>query len=365
MIFKSITKMISMVLCLSILTACSNEKEDIFQYDEPKNVYNVEFDGSEHLRAAPDMIITTEEFDGVYEFDYKGKEWDYYSRRDEFGKYYLGNSYDSNKWKINEELLSNGDKCYMANYDPEHFSGEFFVSSDGVFSYQEEGTAETFPLTIDGFERIDNDDKKYKLSDRSFITYSEAVSAAKELIKGYDHVMGNEGSDVSGVYYNAGAKAIKIDFVQKIHGLKISKIKTIMDLNYTEYDDLSIHTSNDFMMKEAYVFSSQKNGIKIYVFTADLDITDTAKHDKIITLQSVLNSIDHNAADKLVYEVISAELKYLPSAIEVKQENGDITLDELHGFPVWEIILYNTTENREYAYICNALNGERSLIKLN
>ena len=338
-----------------------------FVYDIPAEAYSLDLSGKEHLKPANDFKVISENIDNVIEFDYSAGQSDYFQYHDDLGKYYLKDKYNVDCWDITEEVLNNGDVLHEAKYHAEGYNGSLTINSGAFLCYCDEGFNLADNISFDkGDTVIFDDDTEYKLNDGTSITYGTAVKMTEELIKGYETIVnGKDTSEISEVTYNEEKKAIKVNYLSRINGLKISKIKTVMNLNSIEEDQLSVHTSNDFPRKQAYVYSSDGCGRLLVIDCGELVISETAKHDKIITLQSSIDYLDSSVAKHLNFEVRGAELKYLLTASENKQANGDITLGDPHGIPVWEIILYNSTEDQEYAFVMNAIDGKISLIKIN
>ena len=370
-------KLTNLLIVLSVsimMTACNENVEDnnsISDYDSQfervsiSDAFLTEFEGESHIKPAEDMVNLTANISEVFTFDVEGSEGDYTTFCDTLGKYYFNDQYDNTAWKISETTTMDGIKTKDAFYSPEGYKGMLHVSDSALFLYQPEGREFAFDLQFVMGTLLKDDSTEYKLSDKSMVTYAEAVKQTDTLIKGFDLADNNGSSKVSQVMYDPEHKVIKVDYLPDVHGLKLSKIRDsiVIDDATTENDVLGIRTSNSFPTKEAYVFASGNDGAFVNIFAYKFKIVNEKSYDKIISLQSAIKYIDKSIAPNMHLEIKKTELKYLLPADEIKEDNGAIRL-ETHGIPVWEMLLYAPDQHQEYAFVMDALSGKCSFIRL-
>lgn len=360
------------------MTGC-NEKGDEYVGDSsavivdpelelvsPSDAFPIDCKGKSHIKAADNIVNLTADISEVYTFDVEGCEGDYTQFCDALGEYYFGYQYDSSAWKVSETTTLDGFKTKDAFYSPKEYNGMLHVSDSALFVYQPEGRTFAFDIQFGIGNLLKDDNTEYVLTDKSKVTYAEAVKLTDKLIKGFDLAEGQDASQISQVMYDHERKAIKVDYLPKVHGIKLSKIRNDVILNEAtfENDALGIRTSNTFPTKEAYVFASGDDGAFIIISAYKFKTVNETAHDKIVSLQSAIDYLDKHIAPNLKFEIKRTELKYLLPADEVKQENGAIRLDT-HGIPVWEIILYEPDQQLKYVFVMDALTGKSSLIRLN
>ena len=332
-----------------------------FTFDLLENSYALDTSNMEKITTYEYSKVVRADIDGVYEFNYSLPDLDYYSKREALGKAYLGDAYDSSCWEIKK--VSNT-KELSAQYQSLSSSESMTANNSGVFFYRPDSEA-PFASTWIG-ELIEDNDDAYKLTDKSSITYKEAVKIAEEAFKPFNEVIDKGKAFVPTVSYNEGRAMIRVDYQQQFHGL----LKCWANSANTQYssektDGLGVRSAAGDITKSVYIYSSADKGYYIRVLGTSMELKDIQKYDRLITLQSALEYLDTNLAPNMDMILKSANLRYLlTTEVGEKDADGSYVAMFKTAIPVWEIILYNRGELQDYAYVLNVLNGEYSLVKL-
>ncbi|MBR6101317.1 MAG: hypothetical protein IKP95_02720 [Ruminococcus sp.] len=347
-------------------TFSAEEGEFVFDQDLLRNSASLDLEGMEHLKAAEDMVILTPDTDKVYEFGYAWTDLDVFSRRDELGKVFLGEDYDSSLWREEKETLYNDEEKIRGFYEPKDWEGYFMADTNSSLFYQTDRSWHPLGSQKKTDEQlIEDDGTEYKLSDGSSITYNEAVDIADGLMEGFESAFGREKANVTEVRYDPDEKAVTVDYFQRVHGMKICEISEEMEIHGLEpssEDKLGAANTPSSLLKRVYVYGRDK--VFFQLSGGEIDTSDINEYDKIITLRSAMECLDDYLAVNMEFEVRRAELKYLLTTEMEELDGKTVLFKHKSGIPVWEVRLYNTREKREYAYLINTVSGEFSLVKL-
>ena len=153
------------------LSSTAEIGENGLVYDIPENAFELDLSQMKHMMTTENTVIGKPSLDGVYETDVSYSFTDLNQHRDELGKEYLGEKYNSSCWSN----IGHGTQA-LSRYVSEDFKGEFQVDNFGKLVYVDD--IKNLQSSFIFKEEINDDGTKYLLADGSSMLYCRiSVSA--------------------------------------------------------------------------------------------------------------------------------------------------------------------------------------------
>lgn len=350
---------LTLTLAALLLTSCAEVPENIKNDSSNISVQNrnsddVDLSAYKHIYETENTLLFPHIPETVYRFDVKWSSESYADKYDEIGKAFVSN-YDASRWESSTDPMDN---AVYKNYIFEDSAASLGCSSNESFFYISDSSLE---VSFDLPDRIqvspEDMERKFVLSDGSEITLSKAAEVADSYMNKLNSAVGKETSGFNSISYSSAGRILVFDYLPKVYGLQLSTIGLQIDLNSISGKLLS--NSLAFSKRKAMIYSgSEECAIESFLSTAIP--SNEARCDEVLTLNEALELFDKSAAPNVRYELLSAELKYIVTCDEIKP---NVPIKQ-YAVPIWELILYNMTQEQRYICAIEAQTGEISLARI-